>query len=360
MAVATRFHLRRPAKMPKIRVAVVGAGAIGRVHAELIARSDLCELATIVDSADAGCDLAQRFGVAWHSDHKTMLGAESIDAAIISTPNATHLPVSLAFIDRGIPILVEKPIASTAADALALTAAAERAGVLVLVGHHRRHNPIIRCARDLVSKGHLGRLASVSILYTFLKPDGYFDLEWRRRPGGGPVLINLIHEIDLVRFVCGEIESVQAITSSKVRGFDVEDSAAVILRLADGALVTISVSDTVAAPWSWDLSSRENPVYPPLVVPANTHFLSGTKGSLTLPGLDFWHYGSEQGWHSPLLHETIPVQQSDPYEEQLRHLCRVVRGEEKPLVGAADATRTLQATLAVHEAAKTGQKVILT
>ncbi|MFX6226176.1 Gfo/Idh/MocA family oxidoreductase, partial [Acinetobacter baumannii] len=82
----------------------------------------------------------------------------------------------------------------------------------------------------------------------------YFELDWRRRAGGGPVLINLIHEIDLIRFVCGEIEAVLAVTSNTVRGFEVEDGAAVILRLVGGALVTVNVSDTAAAPWSWDMS----------------------------------------------------------------------------------------------------------
>ena len=86
----------------------------------------------------------------------------------------------------------------------------------------------------------MGRLTCASVLYTFFKPDEYFALEWRRRAGGGPILINLIHEIDLIRYVCGEIAEVEAITSNAVRGFEVEDTAAVILRLANGALVTIA------------------------------------------------------------------------------------------------------------------------
>ncbi|QCI65953.1 Gfo/Idh/MocA family protein [Phreatobacter stygius] len=345
--------------MAKLRMAVVGAGAIGRAHAEVIAAGNVAELAAIVDPTDAGRAVAVHFGVPWFVDQDALLAAGTVDAAIVATPNQTHLPVSLAFIERGIPVLVEKPIASTLAEARALTAAAEKAGVAVLVGHHRRHNPIARRARDLVRSGTLGRLTSVSVLYTFLKPDSYFELDWRRRAGGGPVLINLIHEIDLIRFICGEIESVQAVTSNAVRGFEVEDSAAVILRLAGGALVTVNVSDTAVAPWSWDMATRESQHYPQLPVPVNSHYLSGTAASLTLPQLDLWRYPGKAGWHEPIARETVPVERADPYAEQIRHLCAVARGEEQPVISAADGTRTLEATLAVHEAARIGAPVAL-
>jgi predicted dehydrogenase len=140
----------------------------------------------------------------------------------------------------------------------------------------------------------------------------------------------------------------------------VEDTAVVLLRLENGALVTISLSDTVAAPWSWDLASGENPaVFPQPLPPVNTHYISGTEGSLTLPGLELWRYDGKRGWQAPLSHEVIEVARGDPYAEQLRHLARVVRGKEEPLVSAADGTRTLRATLAVQEAARSGRPVIL-
>lgn len=85
----------------------------------------------------------------------------------------------------------------------------------------------------------------------------------------------------------------------------------------------------------------------------DTHFLFGTAGSLSLPRLDLWRYGDQPGWHAPLCHERIEVAQADPYAEQLRHFVRVLRGEELPVSSGADATRTLAATLAVHEAART-------
>lgn len=197
------------------------------------------------------------------------------------------------------------------------------------------------------------------MLYTFYKPPEYFESGWRRRPDAGPVLINLIHEIDLVRHLCGEIEAVQAFTSNAARGFEVEDTAAVILRLGGGALVTLSLSDSAVAPWSWDLATREYEAYPPQPASVQTHFLSGTEGSLTLPTLEHWSYRSGKSWFNPITREATAVECVDPYLEQLRHFHRVVRGEEQPRISAADGASTLRATLAVRAAAQRGGSITL-
>jgi predicted dehydrogenase len=346
--------------MPQFSIGLVGAGAIGRMHAEVILKTDFCRLTGVADPTEAGRSFCEERGLAWFPDHRQLLEQARPDALIVATPNNTHLPISLDAIAAGVPVLVEKPVASTVEEGEALAAASAKAGVPVLVGHHRRHNPIIARARELVEAGELGRLTNVSVLYTFFKPEPYFEMAWRREPGGGPILINLIHEIDLIRFICGEIATVQAVTSNAVRGFPVEDTAAVLLQLTNGALVTISLSDTAVTPWSWDLSSGELPPYPPQPAPVNSHFISGTQGSLTLPRLELWRYRGEKSWFAALSQDALAVTRGSPYVEQLRHLCEVARGETTPLIDAADATRTLRATLAVSEAARTGRRVALT
>jgi predicted dehydrogenase len=345
--------------MSKIAVAVIGAGAIGRAHIETICRSQVCTLAGIAELGAHGKEAAGRLGVPWCVDHSELLDRLKPDAAIIATPNATHRDVALACIGRGIPAIVEKPIASTIEDAAAIAEASEKSGVPILVGHHRRHNPVIRQARGIIRDGTLGRLTNASVLYTFYKPPEYFDLAWRRHPGGGPILINLIHEIDLIRHLCGEIATVQALTSNATRGFEVEDTAAVLLRLVGGALVTLSLSDAAVTPWSWDLASGESPNYPPQPFPVQTHFLSGTDGSLALPTLEHWSYKGAKSWFAPISRDAVALDKADPYMEQLNHLCRVVHREEAPLITAADGMQTLRATMAVHKAAQTGQLVVL-
>ena len=343
--------------MSGIAVAVIGAGAIGRAHIETIRRSDTCMLAAIAEPAAAGKTYAESLGVPWYAEPCDLLDDLKPDAAIIATPNATHRELAIACIERGIVALVEKPVASTLADAAAVATASERANVPVLVGHHRRHNPITRRAWAMIAEGALGRLTNVTVLATLYKPAGYFQVAWRREPGGGPVLINLIHEIDLIRHLCGEIASVQAVTSNAVRGLDVEDSAAILLHLESGALVTLNLSDTAVAPWSWDLASGESANFPPQPVAVQSHFLSGTEGSLALPTLDYWRYTSDKSWSAPITRESVSIERGDPYAAQLDHLVRVVRHEEAPLITARDGALTLRATMAVHKAAKSGQIV---
>jgi predicted dehydrogenase len=323
-----------------MRIAVVGAGQFGRKHIETVRAEPQCELVAVADPLYRG---DQGF-----SDYREMLERVRPDGVIIATPNAVHVAVGLACVERKVPILVEKPIADTVAASQALVTAAERARVPLLVGHHRRYNPILEKAREVVQGGGIGRLAAVAALWLLQKPAGYFDAAWRREPGGGPLLINAIHDIDDLRFVCGEIEEVRSITSSATRKFPVEDSAAVALRFANGAVGTLTVSDAVAAPWSWELGSGENPIYPKQ--DESCYFFGGTEGALAVPSLTLFSYGAEKGWHARLERRVIDVPREDPQVRQLRHFCRVIRGEEAPRIDGADATRTLAVVEAIISA----------
>ncbi|MDR3096853.1 MAG: Gfo/Idh/MocA family oxidoreductase [Paraburkholderia sp.] len=335
--------------MAKRRLVVIGAGAIGRMHVERARLHPEVEVVAVADPSPAAGQFARDEGLRWFTDYAAMLDEMRPEGAIVATPNATHVGVGLACIARGVPALIEKPVADHVEDALRLVRAARDAGVPLLVGHHRRHNPVLRRAREIVQSGRLGAPVAANALATFYKPDAYFDMSWRRHAGGGPVLINLIHDIDIMRFLLGEIVEVQAQTSNGVRGFEVEDTAAVLLRFASGALGTLVVSDTAAAPWNWDLAAGEAAHYPRQQ--ENTHFLIGTDASLTLPQLDIWEYRGARGWHEPLTVERSTPHMGDPYHEQLRHFAAVIAGEEAPLCSADDGARTLAATLAVQRAA---------
>lgn len=336
-------------------IAIIGAGGIGRAHVERGMRSDAVTIAAIADPAASAREFAAGLGVAWFADHRAMLDAVRPACAIVATPNAQHVAIGIDCIERGVALLVEKPIADSAPEARRLCDAAAARGVPLMVGHQRRHNPIIGAAKRMVEAGILGRPVSVTAMSTWLKPDDYFETAWRREAGCGPVLINLIHDIDLLRFLLGEISSVQAVTSSAVRGHAVEDTAAIMLTFANGALGTISVTDTATAPWNWDLAAGEAAHYPRQDV--NSHYLCGTEASLTLPRLEVWRYRGARGWHEPLTVERTQVHTGDPYAEQLRHLRAVLEGDATPLCSGLDGLRTLEATLAVHQAATSGRPV---
>jgi len=347
--------------MSKLPIAVIGAGLIGRTHIERAMTSDRVRLVAIADPTPVAAELARAAGVPCHADYRAMLAEAKPQGVVVATPNVTHADITVACLAAGAAVIVEKPIADTLEDGRRICAASEAAGLPVLVGHQRRHNPIMRKARAIVASGVLGRPVSATVLCTWLKPRDYFDVGWRRRQGGGPILINLIHDIDLMRHLYGEIESVQAMASNAVRGFEVEDTAVVALRFRNGALGTVTVSDTAAAPWNWDLGAGEAERFPRQDI--NAHFYSGTEGSLTLPRLEVWRYRSDQGpaqgWHDPLTMERTAVHTGCPYAEQLRHFAAVVAGEEAPVCSALDGYRTLEATLAVTQAATSAQPVTL-
>ena len=254
---------------------------------------------------------------------------------------------------------IEKPLAETLPNAERIVEASERRRVPVLVGHHHRHNPIMQAARASVRNGELGRIATVSALTTFLKPDPYFDTAWRREPGGGPILINLIHEIDLMRHLGGEMATITGTVSNAVRGFAVEDSAGAVITFAGGCIGTVLCSDTGLSPWTIEQGTAENPAF--AYTGENSYRLIGTEGALELPTLKLWSARDPKqvGWDKPLAATPMKVQEVDPYIEQLRHFRRVIQEGEAPLVSAEDGARTLAATLAVAEAGRTGRPVDL-
>jgi predicted dehydrogenase len=339
----------------RLRIGVAGVGLIGRRHVELIAASSDCALAGIADPSPAAKLLAEANDAPWYAGHGALLQQERPDGLIIASPNALHLSMTLDCAARGVPALIEKPVTDTVASAQRLCAAVKQSGVPMLVGHHRRHNPVIKAARETVMGGKLGQLTAVAGLWLLKKPDDYFEVGWRREQGGGPLLINLIHDIDNLRFICGDVAEVQALTSNKARGFAVEDTAALLLRFSNGALGTVTVSDATPSPWSWELSSGENSVYPRQDQPC--YVFAGTLGSLAVPTMDLWSYPGQAGWHAPLARTQVKSASFDPLAEQLRHFLAVIAKRETPLVSVEDAMRTLAVVEAVSEAAHRGSRV---
>ena len=336
-----------------IRVAVAGAGLIGQAHIERIAAEPRATLAAIVDPAPGAAALAARHGVPHFTDLAEALRTASPDGVILATPNRLHVPHGLAAVAAGVPMLVEKPVSDDLASARRLVDAAESAGVPILVGHHRRHSPTIRRARAIRESGRLGRLTAVNGFCWFLKPPGYFEgaTSWRREPGGGVILINLIHVIDDLRNICGDIAAVQAATSNTARGFPVEDTAAILLHFRDGALGTLTISDSAPAPWSWELTSGENKAYP--FTDQSCYFVAGTKASLSIPRLEVWSHG-DGAWMDPIASERLVVPEQDPLVLQLRHFLDIIAEGATPVIDGREGMRTLETTLAVTEAAASG------
>lgn len=340
--------------MSQVRIAVAGAGLIGRRHARLIQESASCVLSAIVDPAPGAGEFAREISAPIFENLDELFVSDAPDGVIVATPNALHVEHGLDCVEHGVPALIEKPIGDSVEEAARLTGMAEAAGVPLLVGHHRRHTPVLARSRQTVQEDPLGPIVSVMGGALFHKPDGYFeDGPWHGEAGGGPILINMIHEVDALRWVCGEITTVQALSSSSIRGFPVEDTAAISFRFANGTLGTFLLSDTAAAARSWEQTSGENESYAHYAG-EDSYLISGTRGSLTVPTMRLKTYAGERSWWELFQEETVEVELADPLVRQLEHFCSVICGDARPLSTARDGVRTLRITFAIYEAARTG------
>jgi predicted dehydrogenase len=340
-----------------VRLAVLGAGLIGRRHIAHVAAEPMAELAAVVDPSPAGEQAAHAHGTRRFASFADLMASDRPDGVIIATPNQMHVANGLESIAAGVPALVEKPIADDVASATRLVDAAEAAGVPLLVGHHRRHNPMIQAARQAIDAGRLGTVVAVHGICWFFKPDDYFDVAWRRDKGAGPVFLNLIHDVDNLRYLCGDVAAVHALESNAVRGYAVEETTVILLRFLSGVLATVTVSDTIVAPWSWELTAGENPAYHQ--TDQSCYQVGGTHASLTIPHLELWRNPDRRSWWEPLARERLACVPEDPLRLQVRHFCRVIRGEEEPLVSGREGLATLRVIEAVKRSAATGEMVHL-
>ncbi len=347
--------------MASVNIAVAGAGVIGRAHIAVIAQSSQCRLGAIADPSEAAQALAQTHGVPWFATLDELLATASPDGVILATPNAMHVPQALQCIAAGVPVLVEKPIAHTVADAQKLVQATQAHQAKVLIGHHRAHSPLMREAKVVIDEGRLGQLVSVMGSAMFYKPDDYFtQAPWRREVGGGPVLINLIHEIHNLRMLCGEIIEVQAMTSNAVRGFAVEDTASITFRFASGVLASFMLSDTSASARSWEQTSQENKAYASYD-DEDCYVIAGTMGSLSVPTMRLKTYAKaeDRSWFKPYQSSTVALEREDPLRLQMDHFIRVIQGVDEPLVSAHDGLQNLLVVEAIAQAAASKQTVRL-
>ncbi len=339
-----------------LRIALVGAGLIGRQHARRVREHPGMELTHVVDPFLDPAD-ASALGPAATVSGDLERALADVDGAVIATPNALHRAGALAALAAGVPVLVEKPLADTVAAAEQIVTAAEASGVPVLVGHHRRHSPLLASAVEAVAAGAIGRPVAVMGSALFAKPEDYFAAApWRKEAGGGPILINLVHDIDCLRALCGEIVRVQAVAGHAARGFAVEDTAATTLVFANGALGTFIVSDAAGSARSWEQTSQENPAYD-TDEDEDCYHVAGTRGSISVPTLRLRTHPGAASWWEPATVTALQARREDPLKLQLEHFGQVIRGEAAPKVTARDGLQSLRVVRAVAESARTGLPV---
>jgi predicted dehydrogenase len=194
--------------------------------------------------------------------------------------------------------------------------------------------------------------------WTTKKDDEYYSQQWRREIAAGPILTNLIHEIDLLRFICGDIAAVSAEISHHDQNFPKEDVVALSMKFANQAVGTFLLSDRTPTPWTWEMALGENVKFPK--TRQNSMRFMGTEGALDFPNLVLWTHTSKDGnWHDEIIPQPIEAPFIDAYIAQCTHLCAIVRGREAPIIDARNGSKSLDATLAAATSSATGKRIIL-
>ena len=338
--------------------ALVGTGMVARYHAEAIARTPAARLVAVC-RADAGhaAEAAASFGVPCEVSYEALLARRDVDAVCICTPSGLHATQALAAARAGKHVLVEKPMALALADADAVIAACHEAGVCLGVLLQRRTDPAFHAVRQAIEGGNLGRLVLGTISVPYTRPQSYYDsAAWRGTwalDGGGALMNQGVHLVDLLVWYMGDVVEVQARADTLAHAIEVEDCVAATLRFANGALGSI-VATTAAAPG-----------YPHRVE------VYGDQGGVQIEGeiVVRWEGGASkfQEVQAPRSAGTAPVSagagasptgiSAEGHVRLVGDFVTAIREGRAPLVPGEEGRRALAVVLAVYEAARTGRSV---
>lgn len=335
-----------------VRFGLCGTGYIGRIHARAIAATTGAELAAVTNHRGESL-------TAFVADHPAPLATTDWEAfvaaarsgafevAVIGTPNALHAPQAIALLEAGVHVLVEKPMATTLADAEAMVTAAERAGRAILTAHMWRFDPDAVWLRGEIAGGAIGRVVRSRALgvHTWWGPSGWFTE--RRLAGGGALADMGVHAIDTIRYLIGDPRAVRvtARIGTHYGSYDVDDTAVVLVDWDDGS------SSQIEAGW-WQVQCDG---------PEAAARIHGTTAFASLfPTLVSRELEDEttETREAPAFERS---EHCDPriYEGQIAHAAAVARGSAAPLIGPEVGLEVMRIMEAAYRSAETGREVTI-
>lgn len=326
-----------------IRIAIVGAGTMGTIHAQSCGNLPNATVTWVADEDERRATmLAQTCGARATTDVDAALGADDVDVAVVTVPTPFHRAITERAAAHGKHVFCEKPIARTVADARAMVAACERAGGLLTVGHVVRFFPEYARIRALLAEDAVGTVGVVRAARLNANPALARSWYGNRAWSGGVIVDLMIHDLDTLRWYFGEVERVYARGLSDTGDRVTSDYALAVLRFASGVIAHVEAS--------W----------------AHAHFrtsieIAGSAGLL--------RHASEESnalrvEHTAPQHEDVARVQvprsplaEGPYQTELRHFLAAVEAGTPPLVTGDEAVRSLTLALAVLQSVETGRPV---
>jgi predicted dehydrogenase len=229
------------------RIALVGAGLIGNKRAAALQQFGNCRLKVVVDvNRTVAENLSEKFGAEAQSDWKQIIDRDNLDIVIVAVINKFLLPISIAALEKGKHVLCEKPLGRNSQESEKIIKAAEKSGVILKTGFNHRHHPAIVKAKELVEQGQIGRILYLRCRYGHGGRPGY-EKEWRANKdlcGGGELLDQGVHVVDLFRWFAGDFEEAFGHASTCFWNMGVEDNSTAIFRRNDGVFATMHTSWT--------------------------------------------------------------------------------------------------------------------
>src|SRR5712691_12567386 len=348
----------------KLRFGIVGCGVIGPIHAEAIASLPDAQLAAVTDIIpDRAQKLAAKYGAAPYTDFQEMLTRERLDVVIVCTPSGMHREHACRVMRSGRHVIVEKPMEIGLAAIDEMLRVQQETGVKLAVISQHRFDPASRQVHDLLEEKAFGRLVLGNVIVPWWRSQGYYDSgAWRgtwELDGGGVLMNQSIHSIDLLQWLMGPVKSVFAYTDTLVHRMETEDVAVAVLRFVNGALGTIAA--TTAA-------------YPGVTTRIEVF---GDKGSAVIENdsLSFLHLARDEkekvgAYGAPPKERKEVVDAGSTSQNpaalsasghalQIADMIRAIRENRTPIVDGYAARHPVEIILSIYESARTCKEVML-
>lgn len=338
----------------KIGFGIVGCGVISKWHIAAINEIEDAELIGVYDSfADGARRLGEEYSCRVFDTYEDMLSCDEIDAVNICTPSGTHASLAIHAANHGKNIVVEKPMAITKEQITDLIDAVEKNGVKATVISQLRFRESVQKLKTSIDNGDLGKLLVGDIYMKYFRSQEYYDSgAWRgtvAMDGGGALMNQGIHGIDLLQYLVGPVCSVMSMCKTVAHDIEVEDVANVIVEFQNGALGVIQGTTCV------------EPGYPRIIQ------ISGTNGTveLTEDVITTWDVSGDVSFNGDKVfngnegfrnHMSL---ESDSHVAQIKDFIEAIRDNRKPLVDVYEAKKPIEIILAAYESSISGKKILL-
>jgi len=336
-----------------VKIAIVGCGRISNKHFEAIRTNKAIQLVGVCDTnMSLAQSMAKEHGVEAYDSLPKMLESSKADVVTLCTPSGLHATQGIMAARAGKHVITEKPMATNWADGKSLVDACDEAGVHLFVVKQNRCNPTLRALKDAVNRKRFGRIYSVAVNVFWCRPQDYYDsASWRGtwEFDGGALMNQASHYIDLLDWLVGPIESVQAYTATLARNIQVEDTGVVAVRWRSGALGTVNVTM---------LTPKKNYEGSILII--------GEKGLVKVGGValnkvEQWDFlESEPGdaavTGASYQTESVYGNGHAPYYE---NAVKVLRGEAAPETDGREGLKSLEVIIATYLSARDGRRLSL-